>query len=185
MKMEKIVRIIRNVYLGLLVTIITFLGVFLVSSLFSKTDYTSVFGLSFFEVESYSMYPELTKGDLVVVKKLDASEYEVDMVVTYIKEGEKTPTTHKIVKIEGNIITTRGVNTQTNNADDEPFDVSCIIGRVVSVWHGYGNVRNFVTNPLGIISILLIGFFIVEGFNYLENYFKEKEKNKQLESVND
>ncbi len=175
MKMEKIVRIIRNVYLGLLVTIITFLGVFLVSSLFSKTDYTSVFGLSFFEVESYSMYPELTKGDLVVVKKLDASEYEVDMVVTYIKEGEKTPTTHKIVKIEGNIITTRGVNTQTNNADDEPFDVSCIIGRVVSVWHGYGNVRNFVTNPLGIISILLIGFFIVEGFNYLENYFKEKK----------
>ena len=178
----KIVRIIRNVYSGLLVTIIAFLGVFLVSSLFSKTDYTSVFGLSFFEVESYSMYPELTKGDLIVVKKLDPSEYEVGMTVTYIKDGEKTSTTHKIVKIEGNIITTRGINTETNNADDEPFDVSCIIGRVVSVWYGYGNVRNFVTNPMGIISILIIGFFIIEGFNYLENYFKEKEKNNKLDN---
>lgn len=178
----KIVRIIRNVYSGFLVTIITFLGVFLVSSLFSKTDYTSVFGLSFFEVESYSMYPELTKGDLIVVKELDPSEYEVGMIVTYIKDGEKTSTTHKIVKIEGNIITTRGVNTETNNADDEPFDVSCIIGKVVAVWHGYGSVRNFVTNPMGIVSILIIGFFIIEGFNYLENYFKEKEKNKKLDN---
>lgn len=178
----KIVRIIRNVYSGLLVTIITFLGVFLVSSLFSKTDYTSVFGLSFFEVESYSMYPELTKGDLIVVKELDPSEYEVGMIVTYIKDGEKTSTTHKIVKIEGNIITTRGINTETNNADDEPFDVSCIIGKVVAVWHGYGSVRNFVTNPMGIVSILIIGFFIIEGFNYLENYFKEKEKNKKLDN---
>ena len=104
------------------------------------------------------------------------------MVVTYILPTDKTPTTHKIVKIEGNTITTRGINEETNNTDDAPFDVSCIIGKVVTVWHGYGNIRNFVTNPMGIISILIIGFFIIEGFNYLENYFKEKEKNKKLDN---
>lgn len=177
----KIVRIIRNIYLGLLVTIILFLGVFLVSSLFSKTSYTQVFGFSLFEVKSYSMYPELKKGDLVVVKSLDTDEYEVGMTVTYIRESEKTPTTHKIVKIEGNIITTRGINSETNNADDEPFDVSCIIGEVVFVWKSYGSIRNFVTNPLGIVCILIFGFFIIEGFNYLENKFKEKEKVKKLQ----
>ena len=171
----KIVKICRNVYLGILVTIITFLAIFLISSLFSKTSYTKTFGFSFFEVKSYSMYPELTKGNLVVVKELDDDKYEVGMVVTYIRENEKTPTTHKIVKIEGNIITTRGINAETNNSDDEPFDVSCIIGEVVSVWKSYGRIRDFITNPLGIITILLCGFFIIEGFNYLENKYKDKK----------
>ena len=171
----KIVKILRNIYISVLIVFITFFSVFLISSLFSSTSYTKTFGFSFFEVESYSMYPELSKGNLVIVKEINSSEYEVGMTVTYIRENDNVPTTHKIVKIEGNIITTRGINEETNNTDDEPFDVSCIIGEVVCVWKSYGNVRDFVTNPLGIIIILLSGFFIIEGFNYLENYLKTKK----------
>ena len=173
----KIVRLFRNIYIGILISVIVFLGVFLISSLFSKTGYTKTFGYSFFEVKSYSMYPKLDKGDLVVVKDLKDDNYEVGMIVTYIRENESTPTTHEIVKIEGNIITTRGINTETNNADDEPFDVSCIIGEVVYTFENYGNVRDFVTNPLGIIIILLSGIFIIEGFNYLESKTNKKEEN--------
>lgn len=173
----KIVRLFRNIYIGILISVIVFLGVFLISSLFSKTGYTKTFGYSFFEVKSYSMYPKLDKGDLVVVKDLKDDNYEVGMIVTYIRENESTPTTHEIVKIEGNIITTRGINTETNNTDDEPFDVSCIIGEVVYTFENYGNVRDFVTNPLGIIIILLSGIFIIEGFNYLESLTNKKEEN--------
>lgn len=173
----KIVRLFRNIYIGILISVIVFLGVFLISSLFSKTGYTKTFGYSFFEVKSYSMYPKLDKGDLVVVKDLKDDNYEVGMIVTYIRENESTPTTHEIVKIEGNIITTRGINTETNNADDEPFDVSCIIGEVVYTFENYGNVRDFITNPLGIIIILLSGIFIIEGFNYLESKTNKKEEN--------
>ena len=171
----KIVKILRNIYISVLIVFITFFTIFLISSLFSSTSYTKTFGFSFFEVESYSMDPELSKGNLVIVKEINSSEYEVGMTVTYIRENDNVPTTHKIVKIEGNIITTRGINEETNNTDDEPFDASCIIGEVVCVWKSYGNVRDFVTNPLGIIIILLSGFFIIEGFNYLENYLKTKK----------
>lgn len=174
----KIIRLFRNIYIGLLITIITCLFVFLISSLFSKTSYTKTFGYSFFEVKSYSMYPVLSKGNLVVVKELDDSCYEVGMIVTYIKDTDTIPTTHKIVKIDGNVITTRGINEETNNTDDEPFDVSCIIGEVVYVWKSYGKIKSFVTSPIGIIVILLSGFFIVEGFNYLENKYKDKDKIK-------
>lgn len=178
----KIIKLIRNIYLGVLLTLIAVLGVILVSALCSKESYTKVFGYSLFEVQSYSMYPELSKGDLIVCKELDSGEYAVGMVVTYLRETDTIPTTHKIVKIEGNVITTRGINTETNNTDDEPFDVSCIIGEVVHVWHGYGNVRVFITNPLGIITVLLCGFFVIELFNYLENIIKDKEKLKQKEN---
>ena len=171
----KIVKLFRNIYIGILIVLITCFSIFLISSLFSSTNYTKTFGYSFFEVESYSMYPELSKGNLVIVKEIDHNEYEVGMTVTYIRENDNIPTTHKIVKIEGNIITTRGINEETNNTDDEPFDVSCIIGEVVCVWKSYGKIRDFVTNPLGIIIILLSGFFIIEGFNYLENFLKNKK----------
>ena len=176
----KIIKIIKYIYLGIISLLILFLGIFLISSLISKKDYTQVFGYSFFEVQSYSMYPELTKGDLVVVKKRDNQDYKVDMVVTYILPTDKTPTTHKIVKIEGNIITTRGINEETNNTDDAPFDVSCIIGEVVIKWKNYSKVRNFVTNPIGIIVILLCGFFFIEGFIYLESIYQKKQ-NKENE----
>lgn len=169
----KIVRLFRNIYIGGLIAIISFLSIFLISSLFSKTSYTKVFGYSFFEVKSYSMYPILDKGDLVVVKEHD--NYEVDMIITYLRDTDTIPTTHKIVKIDGNIITTRGINAETNNADDEPFDVSCVIGEVVYTWKSYGEIRSFITNPLGIICVLLFGFFIIEGFNYLEIKYKAKK----------
>lgn len=174
-------KIIRYIYLGVIGVIILFLGIFLIGSLTSKKPYTQVLGLSFFEVQSYSMYPEITKGDLLIVKKRKAENYEVGMTVTYIRPNEEKSTTHQIVKIEDKMITTRGI---ANDHDDEPFDVSCIIGEVVVVWSGYNGVRNFITNPLGIVSIILIGIFFIEGFNYLEEEAKRKrieELKKELE----
>lgn len=153
-----------------------FLVTLLISTLFNENRYAKVFGYSFFEVESYSMYPELTKGDLVVVKKRESFEYEVGMVVTYICPTDSIPTTHKIVQIDGNIITTRGINEVTNTSDDTPFDVKCIIGEVVTVWYGYSKTKDFITNPFGVLIILLTGFLLLEGFNLLEDSFMKKEK---------
>lgn len=171
----KIIKIIRYSYLGILSAIILFLGIFLVGSLINKDSYTKAFGIALFEVESYSMYPDLDKGDLIIVKKRKPEKYQVDKVVTYIKPNDIKPTTHKIVDINGNMITTRGI---ANDSDDEPFDVSCIIGEVIIVWGNYDKVRDFITNPLGIIIILLFGFVFIEGFNYLEKDMIEKEKEK-------
>lgn len=180
----KTLKIIRYVYLGIIAVIILVLGLFLLSSAFNKKGYARVFGISVFEVQSYSMYPELDKGDLVVVKKRKAEKYEVGMTITYIRPGEKLPTTHKIVKIEGNIITTRGINPETNNSDDLPFDVSYIIGEVVTVWEDFDQTKDFIASPIGIIIILLWGFFFIEGFNYLEEILKQKRIKKLQEEIN-
>ena len=71
----KTLKIIRYVYLGIISVIILVLGLFLLSSAFNKKGYARVFGISVFEVQSYSMYPELDKGDLVVVKKGKTEKY--------------------------------------------------------------------------------------------------------------
>lgn len=171
----KAIKIIKYIYLSVVSLIITFLGIYLVASLFSKTSYTQVAGYSFFEVQSYSMYPELDKGDLVVVKELDDDEYRVGMTITYLLPGDDIPTTHKIVKIEDNVITTRGINADTNDSNDDSFDVTYTIGKVVGVWENYHHVRKFITNPVGIVIVVLVGILLIETFNYLEN--KQKNNN--------
>lgn len=155
---------------------IVILSVFLLSSLFSKKDYNQFLGYSFFEVTSYSMYPELDKGDLVVVKKRDSDYYQVGMTVTYQVSEGTTPVTHKIVSRNGDIIITRGINSQTNNADDDPFDVKCIIGEVVFVIDDYADFVSFIKNPIGLMILVCIAWICFESLSYCESKIKNKKK---------
>lgn len=166
--MKLILRILKFTITGIFVLLILILSIFLLSRLVSKKSYSQVFGYSFFEVSSYSMYPELDKGDLVIVKQRDSEDYEVGMVVTYCAVEGTTPVTHKIVKREGDIITTRGVNTETNNTDDEPFDVKYIIGEVVDVYEDYGDFVSFIQNPLGLCIVIISCVILFEIFDFLE-----------------
>ena len=75
MKVVRLIKLIRYIYISVLVVIGVCLITFILASTLSKKNYLEVFGYSFFEVKSYSMYPELEKGDLIVVKKRESSEY--------------------------------------------------------------------------------------------------------------
>ena len=175
----KIIKFIKYSFFCILLLMLVVFATIVLTKVFSKNKYLEFFGYSAFEVQSYSMYPELSKGDLVIVKKRDSSEYEVGMVVTYLRPTDNTTTTHKIVSIDGNIVTTRGVNAETNQDNDLPFEIDCIIGEVVTVYSGYSDVKGFVTHPVGIIIIILTGFLFIETLNYLEKNFKDKETSRK------
>ena len=175
----KIVKVIKYTYICVALVIIVGLLTVLLESTFSKKKYFDAFGYSFFEVQSYSMYPELTKGDLVIVKKRDSSEYEVGMTVTYLRPADNTTTTHKIVSIDGNLVTTKGINENTNKDYDLPFDIENVVGEVVCVWTEYDEVRNFITHPVGIIIIILTGLLFIEGLSFLEDKFSTEETSRK------
>lgn len=172
--MKLTIKIIKLAITGIFILLILILSIFLLSKLISKKSYTQVFGYSLFEVSSYSMYPELDKGDLVIVKQRDSEDYKVGMTVTYCVVEGTTPVTHKIVNRDGDIITTRGINTETNNTDDEPFDVKYIIGEVVYVCEGYGDFVSFIQNPLGLCIVIISCVIVFEIFDFLE-----KKANKE------
>ena len=176
-KLKVAVSIIKYTFISFLLLVIVLLTTIILSLAFSNKKYLDLFGYSVFEVQSYSMYPELTKGDLILVKKRDSSEYDVGMTVTYLRPTDKSTTTHKIVNIDGNIVTTKGINAETNNDCDVPFEIEYIIGEVVHVWTGYSEVKQFITHPIGIIIIILSNFLLIEGFSYLEIKLSNKEEN--------
>lgn len=162
---KKIISVLRIALIAILSIIALFFVIFICKRVINKNKPTSVFNIGFYQVRSWSMYDYLSVGDLVVVVKIDDDKYCEGMVVTYLTDEMKIPVTHKIVKREGDIITTRGINSETNNSDDTPFDVKYIIGEVKCVWKGFEKFVNFIKSPLGIVTIFL-GVICIFGIGY-------------------
>lgn len=170
--MKLLFKILKYTFVSVIIALIIILSTFLILKFANKKSYTQIFGFSMFEVTSYSMYPKIDKGDLVIVKKRNDDYYNVGMVVTYQVDEGTTPVTHEIVNRDGNIITTRGINKETNNANDEPFDVKYIIGEVVYVYEDYSHFVSFIQNPIGLCIIVVAGILFIEIFSYFEKKYE-------------
>lgn len=180
---KKIYKITKLVLLFIVIIILAVLSIYLIKKVTSKKPVTKIFGYSFYYVETGSMIPIINVGDLIVVKEFESDHYQPGMNVTYLLEGAKNTVTHQIVKREGNVITTRGMNSETNNADDDPFDVSCIVGEVVYTWHNYYKFMNFIKSPFGIICLALIGFGVIEGIGLLDKVILKNDEKEKLKEV--
>lgn len=101
-----------------LITIILLLNTF---SIFN----TSLFGFRVFKIASGSMSPIYKVNDLVVVKK--CSSYKKGEIVTF-KNQNGNYVTHRIIKKDKNILTTKG---DFNNTVDKPINEKKVIGKVV------------------------------------------------------
>ena len=161
----------KCILISLMIALLLLSCIFLFKGLVLKEDPVDLFGFKFFTVATGSMEPEISVGDLVVVQKKKSEHYDVGMVVTYQLEGMAKPITHKIVKRDGDMITTQGV---FNNGEDKEFHVSNILGEVVFTWEEYYKFSYFVRSPMGVIILILGGFVIVEGLSILDKVILKK-----------
>lgn len=114
------------------------------------------FGVGMAVINSGSMEPNIPIDSLVIVVKDES--YEIDEVVAFQTEPGKIHTVHRIVAIDGDIITTCGDNNDGSN--DAPFHVSKIKGKVVmtlpSVGRGIDIFSRIIQHPAVTVVILLI-----------------------------
>ena len=97
-KKVKISKIIKGVIIGLLL-IVLMINVYVIIQAKSKPNSVpSVFGYKPFIVLSGSMETEISIGDLVFVKKVDASSLQVNDIIAF-RDSENIVTTHRIVDI--------------------------------------------------------------------------------------
>ena len=83
---DKIGQVIINILIGLIIVIAAFTLYSFVALEILDKDYVSVFGFTYFEVASGSMFPTISKNDMVIVKLND--EYEEEDIVTYMLNGD-------------------------------------------------------------------------------------------------
>lgn len=114
-----------------------------------------------YKVKTGSMENDIHIGDYILIYK--KNNYQIGDIVTYTKDGYHV--THRIVKKNGNIITTKG---DANNTPDEEIKASSIIGKVIY----HGGILNFLIDFKYAIACFLLGL-------YLLSMFFEKQEQKQ------
>ena len=145
----KIFNIIKNIFLDIIIVILIGAIIF---GYFNKKNPVPVFNYYFFTVLTGSMQDTLYPGDSIIVKKVN--EYKVGDIVTY--NADNVYVTHRIVKIEGNMITTKG---DANKYDDPEFDKKYILGKFVYK----SDLLNFLVKYRLFIVLFVLVLFVIEN----------------------
>jgi signal peptidase len=107
-------------YLALLVGLVWGVPKGLVYAL--KTDYPMA------SITSGSMWPELKKGDLVLIKGIDSKE-EIKIGDIVVYQNPKGFTIHRVIKLDEDTLITKG---DANNVNDAPVGYEEIIGKALT-----------------------------------------------------
>ena len=130
-----------------------------------KSPVPSMFGYSTLTIETGSMQSTLNVGDLIVIK--DTDDYKIGDIVTYMREGDKIPTTHRIIYYEGEgVYTTKGDANNTKDMDVVTDDM--IIGEVIKVYRKAGLFSKWVKAEgwmyIAVVFVMIaLGAFILKS----------------------
>ena len=129
-----------------------------------------LFGYSLLSVKSGSMSGEIEIDDLIIIKKTD--DYEVGEIITYLRDGDRIPTTHRIVGLtsDGRFITKGDAN---NTTDRFPIDFEEVLGEVVSVKAGAGKSFAWLQTK-GWIYIMAFAILLGAASFLLDSKFDNK-----------
>lgn len=134
------------------------------------------FGYGAAAVLSGSMEPEISKGDLIIVKEKE--QYSKNDIVVF--QDGNTLVVHRIINIDGEKVTTKG---DANNVADESVDISRVKGKVL-FWLPYvGRAVEFIKTPFGTLLIIALAFALVEIPRRNEKKKDDGERQKILEEI--
>ena len=156
---QKIISFILNILLTI-VTVIIIIGFYYIYQIkIVQNDYANLFGYTFFEVATASMYPTIEIGDVVIVKI--TKEVEKNDIIVYI-DGESI-ITHRLIEKDGDKLIAKG---DANNSEDKPIDENMVLGKVTKIISKLGTWRKVFTSTevVGLIIVLITLFGIVFVF---------------------
>lgn len=122
------------------------------------------FGVGVAVVLSGSMEPELSVDDVIFVRQQES--YAEGDVVVFQSGGSVV--VHRIVKLEGETVVTKG---DANNTNDAEMNVSAIKGIVTGHVDGLGALVRLLKSPMVSIGLLAGAVFLME-----RSYRKDKQK---------
>ena len=173
---------VSNIILNTLLILIILFGVFCSFTAFvSKTGsgVPSIFGLRPFAIQTDSMEPFFSSGDLIidtVVK--DYNELQVGDVITFwtVIQGERVLNSHRIVQIDDYDTYLSFVTKGDNNSIEDAMTVhqSEIVGKYKTRIKGLGNVIDFLQTSKGFLIVIVVPcalFFIFEVISFFRALF--------------
>ena len=122
-----------------------------------------------YNVKTGSMEAKIHVGDYILILK--KSHYDIGDVITFASNNNYV--THRIVRIDGDKVTTKG---DANNTEDETISSSSIVGKVILS----GGILNIIINYKYALAGIVISLYLFSC--YFES--RKKEKSSIAESEN-
>ena len=190
--MKKVLRIIKNIFTGLMVVLAIVMMLFtMVSIIFNSTD-KSILGYKAYIVLSDSMSKtDFDAGDLIIVKEVDSSTLQEGDIIAYISQNSESygeVITHKIRSLTNNDnnepgFITYGTTTDTNDSTIVTYPY--VLGKYSFHIPKLGTFFNYLKTTPGYIICILIPFLtliIIEIINSIHLFNKYKlEQRKEIE----
>ncbi len=144
-------RIIKNTINVILILVIVILVGYFILRISGR--------IKIYNVETGSMEDKIHAGDYILLCKRE--NYQIGDVVTFTVDNYFV--THRIIKIEGDKITTKG---DANNLEDKEIDQNQIVGKMIYS----GGILNIIIRYKYVIIAFLIGLYL------LSCYIEEEKK---------
>ena len=173
--LKKITRVVVNVFTCLLLFVLVLVIYGKLVMTFGENKYPNYFGYAFFEVASGSMEPALHINDVVLVK-ITRENLNKGNIIAF--QTDKAIITHRILFIDGNIITVKGDH---NNVVDKPITYSQVIGKVVKVFPELGIWKKVLTDPKILFAIFVTLLLFDFALSYSSKETKKIEKMLDLD----
>ncbi|MCD8364429.1 MAG: signal peptidase I [Clostridiales bacterium] len=125
------------------------------------------FGIGVSVVLSGSMEPELSVGDLVIIR--GTQTVAVGDVIVY--QSGRDLIIHRVVAVSEDTVVTQG---DANNVPDDPIDISDVKGKLAAHIPGVGKVVRILKKPVVIVLFLLAALLLVE-----RSYRREREDDEE------
>ena len=179
--MKVVVKVIKYIVFTILLLLAgLFISVFIQTKV-NPDRIPSMFGYKPFIVLSGSMESELYKGDLAIVKNVDANTLEEKDIIAF-RDKDNYVVTHRIVEIKDNNGTKEFITKGDNNSnDDGTVSLDKVEGKYISKISGFGNVLLVMQKPITLIIILVIIVVIGVLWIMIGNSKLSIDERKELE----
>ena len=185
---NKVLNTIVNVVLILAIL----LGVFCSFTAFvakSGSGVPSFFGIRPFSIQTDSMKPFFSKGDLILDKVVkDPAELEVGDVITFwtVIQGERVLNSHRIIEINDYENYLSFVTKGDNNSVEDSLTVheAEIVGKYMTHIPGVGTVIDFLQTGTGFLLVIVIPcalFFIYQLIVFFKALFAYQAEKLRLQ----
>ncbi len=179
---HKIFTIIGIILCIILIPILVINITLIVKSYTNKDEVPKIGGFCPLIVLTGSMEPEISSGDLIIVKQIDGADVkENDVIAFFDPDGNgQSILTHRVVGItEKDGQTAFYTKGDANNTDDRlPVTADKLVGSYKFRIRGMGNVAMFMQTTTGLIVCVVLPLILLVGYDIIRRRHFEK-RNQQ------
>lgn len=172
--LKRVTTVVLSIILWVII-LIAALYAFTTMATKDNQNVASILGYTPMVVESDSMSPTFSKGDLIFIHKCDTSKLKEGDIITFhtIIDNEYALNTHRIQSIEsaGDVRSYTTIGDNNNGiADQHIISDGDIVGKYVGHLKGVGKVMNILSSSVGFLVIIVVPmliFFIYQVYNLI------------------